>query len=243
MLLGFWCTHTHGRQAGIAPFPASLIKDDARAKGAPRSRGSGAGLQGAAARGSGLRGNVWSGRLHFPTRDQQSVVWSWSPFSESLRLRARLLVQSAPVLTPMDAGAAGSSLAACDALELLPPDLWTCALENLDEKRDIVHAAACCRCSRRKREGHAIRALSPCAHALSSPALWAHAPTKGHMQGARGAQVQCVTPPPPPLPHACPSPHAPTNLPHAQVPGAAGGRWHHADFTDFTCTLLEDPRA
>jgi hypothetical protein len=72
-----------------------------------------------------------------------------------VRLRARLLlVQSAPVLTPMDAGAAGSSLQACDALELLPTDLWTYALENLDEKRDIVHAAACCRCSRRKREGH-----------------------------------------------------------------------------------------
>ncbi|KAG1662580.1 hypothetical protein FOA52_003959 [Chlamydomonas sp. UWO 241] len=33
----------------------------------------------------------------------------------------------------------------CDALELLPPDLWMHALEQFEEKRDVVHAAACCR--------------------------------------------------------------------------------------------------
>ncbi|KAG1671674.1 hypothetical protein FOA52_007465 [Chlamydomonas sp. UWO 241] len=33
----------------------------------------------------------------------------------------------------------------CDALDLLPPDLWAHALEQLEEKRDVVHAAACSR--------------------------------------------------------------------------------------------------
>ncbi|KAG1681289.1 hypothetical protein FOA52_007335 [Chlamydomonas sp. UWO 241] len=33
----------------------------------------------------------------------------------------------------------------CDALDLLPFDLWAHALEQLEEKRDVVHAAACCR--------------------------------------------------------------------------------------------------
>ncbi|KAG1662582.1 hypothetical protein FOA52_003961 [Chlamydomonas sp. UWO 241] len=46
----------------------------------------------------------------------------------------------------MDAAAPPpASTPPCDALELLPPDLWMHALEMLEEKRDVVHAAACCR--------------------------------------------------------------------------------------------------
>jgi hypothetical protein len=45
----------------------------------------------------------------------------------------------------LDAAAPAPAQTACGALDLLPPDLWTHALEQLDEKRDVVHAAACCR--------------------------------------------------------------------------------------------------
>ncbi|KAG1664611.1 hypothetical protein FOA52_004486 [Chlamydomonas sp. UWO 241] len=44
-----------------------------------------------------------------------------------------------------DVGVEKQVTEACDALEHLPPDLWAHALEQLDEKREVVHAVACCR--------------------------------------------------------------------------------------------------